>query len=223
MWRKNKSFSLFNLISNHSLLLQISKCRALRGFWCNICLKNWGCVILFWQMSSLTICWTGCRVLPLRMLSTWVWPRYFPRCFPTVLLLPTGNVTSKILKRDFFAQKQQLWQACLGAGGVSNCLLQADNSWKSLQDTHFTFIIHLTISDLFTFFMKGNSLKQTKFPPPGRLSQSLWGELYCTETPARRWWGCDQSSKQPEFLSEHWLIVYTLTYPFAAGQICICI
>ena len=82
MWRKNKSFSLFNIISNHSLLLQISKCRALRGFWCNICLKNWGCVILFWQMSSLTICWTGCRVLPLRMLSTWVWPRLLPQMFP---------------------------------------------------------------------------------------------------------------------------------------------
>ena len=88
MWRKNKSFSLFNLISNHSLLLQISKCRALRGFWCNICLKNWGCVILFWQMSSLTICWTGCRVLPLRMLSTWVWPRLLPQMFPNRPLSP---------------------------------------------------------------------------------------------------------------------------------------
>ena len=55
MW-KTRSFHWFNLISVHLRnLLQISKCRKLRNFWRNFCLKT-VVTYSFWQISRLCYC-----------------------------------------------------------------------------------------------------------------------------------------------------------------------
>ena len=146
----------------------------------------------------------------------------FPRGFPTVRLLPSGNVSSKILNdMSLHTKKWQIPKTCCICISSKNYNLDqvaceqvvyatASSMVMTLEKACMLLITpqtRLTVWLILHIFQVQPSwqnqmhiTKTGKLSPPGHQSRSLSGGFHCKEAPSHQWSGCDQRSNQPGFM-----------------------